>query len=73
MGSYLYLWGGFKCPFLVVGITLIGLMFILILVIPSEIAVDDKVTSENANRLEEEASKRSGFWYLLKNFVTTFT
>lgn len=44
MGSYLYLLGGFKCPFFVVGSTLIVLMVILYFVINKEVSVNDMLT-----------------------------
>lgn len=54
MGSYLYILGGFKCPFFVVGIMLIFLMIIFYFTIDHHVIVIDK---EHANKLEEDASK----------------
>jgi hypothetical protein len=68
MGSYLFLWGGFKCPFFVLGITLIVLMLFTIFSVKNEeLQMDDEV-EDGTIKLIADANRRSSFFYLLKNF-----
>jgi hypothetical protein len=71
MGSYLFLWGGFQCPFYVMGAVLCALIGVLQFTVPNR--KKEKIDDEDGlNKLLINANKRSGFWYLLKNFVSSY-
>ncbi len=69
MGSYLFLWGGFKCPFFVLGLTLITLTLVTQLSVKKDLSIKDRDGDEETYKLIADANKRSGFFYLLKHFV----
>lgn len=69
MGSILFLWGGFKCPFLVLGFTLISLTFITQFSVKKDIFKKGEEYENEYNKLMADANRRSGFCYLLKHFV----
>jgi MFS family permease len=69
MGSYLFLWGGFKCPFFVLGITLITLTLITQFSVKKDPPFSVSDGEEETYKLIADANKRSGFFYLLKHFV----
>jgi hypothetical protein len=72
MGSYLFLWGGFKCPFFVIGITLIVLSLIAQFSVKKDVMDKESEEDEDGTyKLIADANKRSGFFYLLKHFVST--
>ena len=68
MGSYLYLWGGFKCPFFVLGLSLIVLMILTFFSVKNDGARTEEDDEDGTIKLIADANKRSSFFYLLKNF-----